>query len=923
MRKYSRLGLLGLLLAHLATPCWADKLSPQEIPTALQPWINWVLYDYPDYTCPRYYNESTSPGLITSGKLNGICQWPAYLALIVTANRAEFKQTWQLYHAGWVALPGDADHWPQDVQVDKAQILVADRAGVPSVYLPEGQITLTGQFLWEQRPENLPVPKNTGLIELTLEGTVIPTPELDEEGRLWLRQRGGQNEGEAAEENRLELRVYRQIDDDIPLQIVTQIELDVAGRHREAILGPVLTDKQIPMSLDSPLPARLEPDGRLRVQVRPGSWKLTLRARQPGATVSLTKPAYSETSTWVDEETWVFVAHHDLRLVEVTGVSAIDPQQTTLPADWKRFPAYQMKVGDTLTLAERRRGDPEPAPDQLHLERQFWLDFDGVGYSVQDRVTGTMTKGWRLEMAKPAVLGRVNVNGEDQFITRLSNTDTAGIEVRRGQINLLADSRLEDVGGESFAHFRLTLPAVGWTHDFQNVTANLYLPPGWRLLNVIGAYAPDTWLKQWSLLDLFIVLILAIAVAKLWRWYWGILALSALILSYQEPNAPQWLWLNLLAALALLQVLPAMSGFYRLASLYRNISLFGLLVVTLPFMAQQIQQSLYPQLEYRWRELGDNTVAFNFATNIAAAKVAPSTGVPMSPSPPPEAARSEAAGESEPKVAQQMNLDGLMQEEADERGLGSNSNYADSNEYDRKVPAKKQMRQALKSKQLVQIDPNARVQTGPGLPQWHWRTLRIVWNGPVNHDEHIQLWLLSPTLNTLITGLRVLLLTGLLGFFLRVAWRERLPSGKATVSPAGATVMAGLFLASILISLPLTGHARDDTANSVTVGQPSQYSEELNKLIQAQSKQIDELSKLIQVQSKQFQVQNKQLADMQVANSANEESSSVLLFPPQSLLDQLTTRLLTPTDCLPYCASYSRMQLALDATQLQIRLELH
>ena len=48
--------------------------------------------------------------------------------------------------------------------------------------------------------------------------------------------------------------------------------------------GPVLPDGFTPVSIQSQLPARLEPDGNLRVQVRPGRWQITLVARADDVT---------------------------------------------------------------------------------------------------------------------------------------------------------------------------------------------------------------------------------------------------------------------------------------------------------------------------------------------------------------------------------------------------------------------------------------------------------------------------------------------------------------------------------------------------------------------------------------------------------------------------------------------------------------
>jgi hypothetical protein len=75
-------------------------------------------------------------------------------------------------------------------------------------------------------------------------------------------------------------------------------------------------------------------------------------------------------------------------------------------------------------------------------------------------------------------LGRVAVNGEDQFITSLIKDNKQGIELRTVNINVVADSQWQ--GGFS-------LPASGWDVDFQQVSAELNIPPGWRLLAVSGA----------------------------------------------------------------------------------------------------------------------------------------------------------------------------------------------------------------------------------------------------------------------------------------------------------------------------------------------------------------------------------------------------------------------------------------------------
>jgi len=72
---------------------------------------------------------------------------------------------------------------------------------------------------------------------------------------------------------------------------------------------------------------------------------------------------------WPDQEIWLFHARSNLRIVEIHGVASIDPLQTSVPQKWQKFPAYRMVSGDTMEFQEIKRGDPQPAPDQLTIER--------------------------------------------------------------------------------------------------------------------------------------------------------------------------------------------------------------------------------------------------------------------------------------------------------------------------------------------------------------------------------------------------------------------------------------------------------------------------------------------------------------------------------------------------------------------------
>ncbi|NOT57027.1 MAG: hypothetical protein HOP18_20700 [Deltaproteobacteria bacterium] len=753
-------GLFLFVLMNVASAS-AAPLTPEDVPDPLRPWVKWVLQDHKDYECPFLYNDNEQKQ----------CSWPSRLELKLDARGGSFSQQWLVVGEEWIAVPGDVEHWPQDVQLNGQPALVTDREGVPSLWVKTGNYTVTGTFAWDSLPQALQVPQEVGLVALTVENRVIDFPQLDDSGKVWLQQ--GVVEQEQVED-RLELKVYRRLTDEIPVMVTVRVDIQVAGKQREVLLGPAITSEYIPMSLNSPLPARLEPDGQLRVQVRAGTWTLILIARHTGTRVSVVPlPAVSGES-WPQEEIWVFEARPHLRQVEIEGVPAIDPQQTTLPDDWRSFPTYRLQAGESLKLVREKRGDPEPDPDQLTLTRSWWLDFDGRGYTIQDQVGGVMTSGWRLDLSPPGVLGRVAVDGQEQFITKSDQSGRAGVELRRGNVSLVADSRLD-------GNVR-SVSAVGWEQDFKQVSGQLHLPPGWRVLHASGVdYMPGTWVARWTLWDLFTVFLMAVAVSKLWGWVWGVVALAALTLIAQESGAPWWIWLQVLAAVSLQRVLP--EGWpRRVASAYRVVVLLSLLLISASFMLQQARLGLYPQLERPSQVMQDAV-------------------------PPPPAAPAPVPEAQDAMVRRQMAADERLVTEEDKaaevrQNEAGKSQDASTSEYGSLGGRGGMLSDVLSSKpyskrKLEQYDPSAAVQTGPGLPRWRWNTLELTWTGSVNRTQEVRFTLLSPNVNRVLAFARILLLAVLLFCVLEIRARD----GKRDVQfwPGATGTTAGLLLLLLLI----------------------------------------------------------------------------------------------------------------------------
>src|SRR5207237_101337 len=171
-----------------------------------------------------------------------------------------------------------------------------------------------------------------------------------------------------------------------------RLRLRAAGDAREEQLARVLPAGFIPMSLQSALPARLEPDGRLRVQVRAGRFELILTARQAQASATLSSPGEPGLAR---EEVWSFAANDRLRVAALEGVAGIDPAQANVPEEWRRYPAFRMAPGSELRIVERSRGLSNTDQNRLHLRRRLWLDLDHDGLTAVDEVSGTLRRDWR------------------------------------------------------------------------------------------------------------------------------------------------------------------------------------------------------------------------------------------------------------------------------------------------------------------------------------------------------------------------------------------------------------------------------------------------------------------------------------------------------------------------------------------------
>ncbi len=840
----------------------ARPLLRAEVPDPLKSWVPWVLNDQPSLSCPFAYNAVEDRR----------CVWPGKVVLVLNGKSGgTFSYQVQVFTPAIVALPGSVQTWPQSVLLNGKPLQITGTT--PSAQLPVGSHTITGIFLWNAPPESLNLPAAIGLVELTMNGKTIAQPNIGENGQLWLAQDA--DGADRASTSQLTVRINRLIEDTIPARVTTQIELVASGKNQEVVLPNAVLNGFIPIELKSGLPARVDSDGKLRVQVRAGRWEIMLVARNqaplmalaspfkrpevataPPATASganpgkeppvTAPPATQSPATQVKvannvvlptEEVWSFKAYNELRLVTLEGLTAVDPAQTTLPAAWRQFPSFLVQASETLKFNQTKRGDPQPAPDRLALRRSIWLDFDGRGYTVQDAITGLMNSSWRLEMPAPSVLGRAAVEGADQFITALTDpknpaNTTVGIEVRRGQASVVADSRIETEARN--------ISAVGWQKDFNSVGATLHLPPGWGLLAAQGAdSARSAWIAKWTLLDLFLLLMVSLSFGRLFGVKWGAIALVGIALAYHENDVPVAPWLVALAFVALIRVLPKEGKLTKWMQAGRVLALLALVLMLLPFMVSQLRQAKYPVLEKQIQTVFSEASygrARERQNSMAQEQV-------------------QSAPTSAPAPAKEV----VDPDQATERRAVSSMSQESASKQNN------QSKQNAKYR-LDNYDSKAMIQTGPGLPGWTWNSHELTWNGPVQQSQHLSLWLISPTWTAILRVLIVVLLGAMLVCLLELIKRW----------PIGLTPQA----------------AQPFNFGSLRTGKWSGKAPAI-------------------------------LLTFVTFSAVHYTPGAQAQLPGPELLEQLKARLTVAPTCLPQCASIPRMAISASGDAIALRLEIH
>lgn len=665
------------------------------IPEDLEDWKEWVLHDHRDLDCPH----------LATGKQRTPCAWVSQVEIDVSRTAENLGATFLLRVTAFaeadITLPYAIGVRAHDVRLNDVAAVVGGGSSNPLIAVDEGDHVVTGKLSWTQEPASLTIPESAGIVSLSIDGHQVPIPRY-EPPKLWFTPQIESGQAEV-----VEVKVFRRLVDSIPQTLDTYVHLSVGGADRIIDLGQALPELFEFTDLSSTIPARVDRQGNVTVQATRGTHQLKISAR---ALRDLTEFQGTKTcDTWPAEELWGFEARPNHRVVSIEGVSSVDLSLTTAP--FEDVPGFLVSPPNVLELVEQQVTDVAASDGLFEVNRELWLGFDGEHFIAQDRLVADLDKERRI--STHYIPGKIEDKHRIRLITYFDDEGDPHPGIN-------ASDSVEELTATTLIPRDDALFVTGWAVDVQELSATLHLPPGWRLLWTQGVdYARDSWLEQWDLWDIFLVLLLIAISLQVTRSWWVALLGIAAIITYHDSAAPTIGWIVLVAIRAIQDRIPAQKVQFVLKGAYWIV--FGIVaVVSLYFSITHVRQAIYPQLEER--------ETFSLETYFS----------------------SEATSETQEMVV--------------------GSSVIRRNNFD--LPSPKGV-----SVPAVYSEDSIR-QTGPGTPTWDWDSAELTWYGPVKQDQQMSLILMPPWLSRIVDAAAGILVLILAMYFLGSTQLKNLPLGK-------------------------------------------------------------------------------------------------------------------------------------------------
>lgn len=725
--------LVVLLTLFICSPVFSQT-EDFYIPEDLEPWVDWVRDRNPELACPEEARTRTrlDCAWIRSIQVNHQ-QAPTPISNITLVV--------DVFADSMISLPFSESTKPQSVQVNQIDSPISGGNGQPQLHLPAGHhiVSLVLQWNSEESARFIDLP-SAGIVSYELNKVAVTTPLLTDQGtRLWLigQQENQENLASRDESNdAIDTKVFRYLIDDVPQQLITFVQLTVAGRARVVNLGKVLPDHFVSTRLNSQYPLMLDDRGTLVVQVRPGTNNVVIHSRSTELIDSVTVD--NDNEYWPAEEIWGVQLNPHIRVVRLEAPRRTDLTQVDVPAALSRLArqlnGFLLQPGETLSIVEEQQGNVNPKPPQLHITRELWLNFAGDSFVAVDSIESELFDNFRLIARRDP--GKIRVDGRDRLVTYGDSQE----ETEPG-INLTSNAqRINVVSKFERTH---TLFASGWDVDVESLNTTLHLPPGWQLFWAGGVdFVEETWLSQWDVWKLFLLLVLMVLVLRLGGVLWCCIVGVTIVLSHPFTLAISMSW----TAFAGIALLRSLTDNERWRLWLKQVLWCVFVVIAFTCLATStllVRNAIYPQLSeqriesfhaFEIQKLGIESMDERFRTLPSQYKVTD----------PPSAADEEVVMTTGSRMSGAQDLATVEGTEHVQNVLRTPINPMPDFSESRTI----------------------NIQTGPGTPTWSGSAAMLGWNGNVRADQKVTLMLLPPWLTQIIAGVAAIFILTVLIYWL-------------------------------------------------------------------------------------------------------------------------------------------------------------
>ena len=548
----------------------ADSIDEKKLPTYLLPWVDWLKIKNNQNNC------------LIDKENKKFCSFVYSLSISKTDNYYDIKLKGINYAQDyWLFLPSGEvkQSWPENILLNGNNAAIIEKDNKPLVKLDIGEFEISYQLnaLQIDRTNNINMPYNILVIK-----NLTGKKTLFENAKLSILNDSVDKEQKSSESNQSQIKVYRLLNDGIPIELVTQIEITNPISQKNIFLGKVIPKNFKLTKINSSISVEEKIDG-FYVNTPAGNHSISFTSYSMDNLSSINT---KDLVNGIEQEIWSISKNPNIRQLEIEGVQSVDPSQVFLPKQWQALPSY--KVVNDIKFVSKRRGLSLKDTINVGIKRNSWYGFNDNKMYHFDELNVSNDGKNVLSFEKSIDPKEFSINQEPQMLVDYANYPS--VIIPNGDFSAQFQSQTgEEVSSKFIKDSQQQINS--W---------NLILAPRHRLFHVSGVEkANNSWFENWNLYTVFALFLIILSFYKLFGIKLAVLSFISIV-AFQSDLFLSWIfWPLFLLFLAFLKVLPDKNKFtylIRTASVLLVISLF---IVTVNFSINEIRYIINPSLEYQ------------------------------------------------------------------------------------------------------------------------------------------------------------------------------------------------------------------------------------------------------------------------------------------------------------------------------------